>query len=59
MNFKKNTMMKVSKEVTNDLKEIGKKSETYDDIIRRLIMFYRKKNGEISLQEKVLRSIKS
>ncbi len=32
-----NTMMRVSKETRDMLKEIGKKGETYDDIIRRLI----------------------
>ncbi len=29
--------MRVSKETRDMLKEIGKKGETYDDIIRRLI----------------------
>ncbi len=32
-----NTMMRISKEARDMLKEIGKKGETYDDIIRRLI----------------------
>ncbi len=30
-------MMRVSKETRDMLKEIGKKGETYDDLIRRLI----------------------
>ncbi len=32
-----NTMMRVSKETRDMLKAIGKKGETYDDIIRRQI----------------------
>jgi len=32
-----NTMIRISKEARNMLKERGKKDETYDDIIRKLI----------------------
>ena len=32
-----NTMIRISEGARDMLKEIGKKSETYDDIIRRLI----------------------
>jgi len=32
-----NTMIRISKEVRDMLKGIGKKGETYDDVIRRLI----------------------
>lgn len=32
-----NTMIRISKEARDKLKEIGKKGETYDAIIRRLV----------------------
>ena len=34
------TTIRVSKETQEMLKNIGKKGETYDDVIRRLIEFY-------------------
>jgi len=38
------TTLKVKKKTREKLAEIGNKKETYDDIIQRLIEFYRKNN---------------
>ena len=32
-----NTMIRISKETRENLKELGKKGETYEDIIKRLM----------------------
>lgn len=37
------TMVRLKKETVEKLKELGKKGETYDDIIRKLLDFYEKK----------------
>jgi len=34
------TTISVSKEIVKQLKEVGKKSETYDAVIKRLIQVY-------------------
>ncbi|MCD6493903.1 MAG: hypothetical protein J7K36_08965 [Archaeoglobaceae archaeon] len=34
---KKETTIRITKDTLNLLKEVGKKKETYDDLIRRLI----------------------
>ena len=39
------TTIQVSKETREMLKELGKKGETYDDIIRRLIELAKKVEG--------------
>jgi len=39
------TTIPVRKETRNLLKEVGKKSETYDDVILRLIEFLKKNEG--------------
>ena len=39
------TTIQVSKETREMLKELGRKGETYDDIIRRLIELARKEKG--------------
>jgi len=38
---KTGTLMRVSRETIKMLKDIGKKCETYDDIIKRLIEVYK------------------
>jgi len=48
---KKTTTIRVSKETQSMLKDIGKKGETYDDVIRRLIEFYVKHHGVDSTQK--------
>ncbi len=40
------TTIQISKETREILKELGKKGETYDDIIRRLIELARSKEEE-------------
>ena len=42
---KAKTMMLITKEVINMLKDIGTKRETYDDIIRRLIDTYKQNDN--------------
>jgi len=37
------TTIQISKETRNGLKDLGKKGETYDDIIKRLLHNYNKK----------------
>lgn len=36
------TTIKLSKDTKKDLARIGTKEETYEDIVRRLIRFYKK-----------------
>jgi len=40
------TTVKLSKKTRDRLAELGSKKETYEDIIRRLIEFYKKNNRE-------------
>lgn len=40
------TTIKINKETREQLAELGKKNETYDEIIRRLIGFYNKEGGK-------------
>ena len=37
------TTIQISKELRNQLKELGKMGETYDDVIRRLIKIAKKR----------------
>ena len=39
------TTVKISRETHERLKRIGRKGDTFDDIIRRLLDFYEKKEG--------------
>jgi hypothetical protein len=39
------TTIKLKKETRERLAEIGRKKETYDDIIRRLLEFYERNSG--------------
>jgi len=41
------TTIQISKETREMLKELGKKGETYDDIIRRLIELVRSTEGRL------------
>lgn len=38
------TTITIRKETREKLKELGKKGETYDDILNRLIQFYQRKD---------------
>ncbi|MEM4613765.1 MAG: hypothetical protein QXJ56_07400 [Ignisphaera sp.] len=38
-------MIKISPETRDELKKVGRKGETYDDIIKKLIRFYIEKGG--------------
>ena len=38
------TMVRLKKDTVEKLKEIGKKGETYDSIIKRLLEYYEKNN---------------
>ena len=49
---KKDKIMKVSEEVLNDLKCIGNKHETYDDVIRRLIILYNIYGKDVHIKNK-------
>lgn len=40
------TAIWVSHELKNELKDIGKKGESYEDVIWRLIRYYKGKEGE-------------
>ena len=40
------TTILISKELRNSLKDLGKKGETYDDIIGKLVKFYKEKKKE-------------
>jgi transcriptional regulator len=42
------TTIQISKSIRDRLKELGKKGETYDEIIERLLLSAEKKNAEIS-----------
>lgn len=39
------TMIRLSKETVEELKKLGTKGETYDQIVRRLIDHYKKFSG--------------
>lgn len=41
------TTLKIRKETREQLAEIGTKKETYDDIIQRLMEFYKKNNRRV------------
>jgi len=41
----------VKPETREILKNLGKKGETYDEIIRKLIEFYRKEGGKIEWEK--------
>lgn len=34
------TTIQITRETRNELRELGKKGETYDEIIHKLILFY-------------------
>jgi len=40
------TTIQISKETIEKLKEIGKMGDTYEDVILRLIEYYKNKEGE-------------
>ena len=40
MNIKESTMIRIKKETTELLKQIGKKGQTYDEVIKELIKIY-------------------
>lgn len=42
------TTILISKELRENLKGLGKKGETYDEIIQRLVDYYQKKNGKVT-----------
>ncbi|MFH0848036.1 MAG: hypothetical protein V1857_00855 [archaeon] len=45
------TSLRVTRETRNRLSEIGSKDETFDEIIQRLIEFYRGQQRESTLHE--------
>jgi len=40
------TSIRVEKEIRDDLDSLGKRRESYNEIIKRLIVFYRENHGE-------------
>lgn len=40
------TSLRVEKEVRDDLDSLGKRRESYNEIIKRLILFYREHQGD-------------
>ena len=41
------TTIKITRKTRGRLADVGRKSETYDDVISRLIEFYRKNGGDL------------
>jgi len=52
MKLKKETTIKISKEMMNELKSLGKMGDTYDDVIQRLILSYKNIKNEHKEEKK-------